>query len=271
MPNNIKNYAVKSKKKGVEYTIPYRTALIENLGSFNFASTSSITTQRSKTILAKEPKTIKWIQSFKQNCTFIDIGANIGIYSIIAAKLKNANVYAFEPHVFNYAELYKNILINNLMHKIIGYNLALSNETEISKLFISSMTPGESHHDFSENRIVTQPSIGTKNAIQYFGNEIRDNRLTQGCAGFTLDYLLKTQVFPCPNHIKIDVDGFEWKVIDGMTNIINNSNVESILIEIDDHPKNTKILKIMEDAGWSYNQDECYDLSDYETNYIFRK
>ena len=44
-----------------------------------------------------------------RNNTYLDIGANVGLYSIYAAKLTEANVYAFEPSVLNLEILYKNI------------------------------------------------------------------------------------------------------------------------------------------------------------------
>jgi len=50
----------------------------------------------------------------KENMGVIDIGANIGYYSLLAAKLvgKNGKVYAFEPETANYKMLLKNIEIN---------------------------------------------------------------------------------------------------------------------------------------------------------------
>jgi FkbM family methyltransferase len=44
----------------------------------------------------------------------IDVGANVGMYSIYAAKLKKARVFAFEPESQNYSTLLKNIISNEL-------------------------------------------------------------------------------------------------------------------------------------------------------------
>ena len=48
-----------------------------------------ITKYRNDTILTKEPETIKWIQGMDKNSTFYDVGANIGLYSMIAAMLNS--------------------------------------------------------------------------------------------------------------------------------------------------------------------------------------
>ena len=79
-----------------------------------FINNNELTLFRSLSFSNKEPETLKWINRFEKNSTFFDIGANVGLYSIYAAKLTGANVYAFEPSVLNLEILYKNIDLNNL-------------------------------------------------------------------------------------------------------------------------------------------------------------
>ena len=62
-----------------------------------------------RTLFSKEPITLAWIDTFKDGETLYDIGANVGMYTIYAAVMRKANVYAFEPEALNYAELNKNI------------------------------------------------------------------------------------------------------------------------------------------------------------------
>ena len=81
---------------------------------------------RHKTFFSKEPETIKWIDEFKKGSTFFDIGANIGLYSIYAAEVKNSSVYAFEPSFFNLEFLARNIYYNKLVQKISIIPIALS-------------------------------------------------------------------------------------------------------------------------------------------------
>ena len=58
--------------------------------------------------------------------TFWDIGANVGLYSIYAAKKKNLRVIAFEPSVFNLELLARNLFLNDLQDKVTIAPLALS-------------------------------------------------------------------------------------------------------------------------------------------------
>ena len=71
---------------------------------------------RVKTFYTKEPDTLKWIDSFKNNSktVFWDIGANIGIFSIYAALKKNIKIFSFEPSFNNLSILGENISINQI-------------------------------------------------------------------------------------------------------------------------------------------------------------
>jgi precorrin-6B methylase 2 len=70
-----------------------------------YALTGSSSTKRVQSLFTKEPITLAWIDSFKEGETLFDIGANLGMYTVYAAVMRNANVYAFEPEALNYAEL----------------------------------------------------------------------------------------------------------------------------------------------------------------------
>ena len=96
-----------------------------------------VTRFRAKTFESKEPETLKWIESFKPSDTFLDIGANIGIYSFFAAKL-NHKVISIEPDALNYALLNLNIRENNLSSKVKAYSIAMNDLKKFSYFNISS-------------------------------------------------------------------------------------------------------------------------------------
>mgnify|MGYP001312369977 CR=1 FL=1 len=205
--------------------------------------------KRVRRFFTKEPKTLEWIDSFGTQDKFLDIGANIGIYSLYAAK-KDLQVYAFEPQALNFAELYTNIYLNDLQHKITGYGIALTDVNSIEYLSLLSMVPGQSHNNYDISK---------------------HNQIKQGCAGYRLDHLVEQGVIPQPDHVKIDVDGIESKVIAGGIDTI--SKCKSILVEAE----NIDILKPIQDIGFKIDNTLTFDLgiSQYsnqmETNYILRK
>ena len=65
---------------------------------------------------------------------FLDIGANIGYYSLFFKKIKN--IYAFEPNKDNFLKLKKNCNLNNL--NIRTYNFGLSNLNSESEIWYSN-------------------------------------------------------------------------------------------------------------------------------------
>ena len=228
----------------IDHTIEF-----QEVAGIKFQTNGRVIQKRIKRFYSKEPKTIEWIDTFKPSESFLDVGANIGQYSLYAAK-KGISVYAFEPQALNYAELYTNIYLNNLGHKINGYCIALSNTNTIEYLSLLSMVPGQSHNNY---------------AIDIPG------QIKQGCAGFALDYLVKKKVVPQPTHIKIDVDGIESKVIEGGTNTIKNC--KTVLIEVE----NMEIVNMITKLGFKIDHNFTFE---FETapevdkkifNYIFKK
>ena len=229
-------------KGKIDHTIEFRA-----VAGIKFQTNGRIIKKRVKRFYSKEPKTIEWIDTFKPTETFLDVGANIGQYSLYAAK-KGISVYAFEPQALNYAELYTNIYLNNLGHKINGYCIALSNTNTIEYLSLLSMVPGQSHNNY---------------AIDIPG------QIKQGCAGFALDYLVEKKVIPQPTHIKIDVDGIESKVIEGGINTIKNC--KTVLVEVE----NMEIVNTITKLGFEIDNNLTFEFTTAPdkkiVNYIFKK
>ena len=171
---------------------------------------------RTQTFLTKEPDTIRWIENFKVNSVFWDVGANIGLYSCFASRQKKAKTFAFEPSVFNLEVLSKNIYCNNLSDKIIIIPLSLTSETKISSFNMSKIEVGGARSSFSENY---------DEEGNVFNPVFKYNTL--GISGN--DFVKKFNIDK-PDYIKIDVDGIEYLVLNGLSEILDDTS--SILIEV---------------------------------------
>ena len=66
----------------------------------------------------------------------IDVGANIGVYSIFAANANNTIVYAFEPMIDNFKLLSENIRLNQLEKRILPFNSAVGVKKEKRNLYL---------------------------------------------------------------------------------------------------------------------------------------
>jgi FkbM family methyltransferase len=170
----------------------------------------------------REPDTVNWVESFEINSIFFDIGANIGAYSLIAASTKkNIQVFAFEPHSYNFTTLVSNIYENKFSNTITPINMGVSNISLLSTLYHWDKYPlgesGSSGHQLN--------NIHDHEGLE-FNPIFQQSILSISIDNFIREYNIH------PNYIKIDVDGIEKLIIQGMTNLIMNQNsLISILVE----------------------------------------
>lgn len=178
-----------------------------------------------------ETETINWILNFEPNSNFIDVGANIGLFSLFAAKKKH-NVLSIEPEAHNFTILNLNIFDNNFNDNVVCYPIALASKNKLSKLNIFKMGWGHSLHSFD-------------NDIKK-GDTKQDPVFKQGSFGMSLDDVIEQTKF-FPNYVKIDVDGNELDVILGCTKLLKSKSVISIMIEINSHDlvSKNKIFNLM--------------------------
>lgn len=218
--------------------------------AMRFATTGSSSKKRVRTLFSKEPITLAWIDTFEQGATLYDIGANVGMYTIYAAMMRGAKVHAFEPEALNYAEINKNIFLNDLHGQVLAYCLALSDVDKVDKLLLSDFGLGISYHDFEENSWTEDKEFAPDWKVS------KDNRRQQGCIGRRIDSLIADGL-PAPDHIKIDVDGLEHRVIEGMLDALRNPALKTMLIEINfDNPKNLELIDTICALGWRFSWEQ---------------
>ncbi len=133
---------------------------------------------------------------FKPNTSFLDIGANIGVHSLSAAAVSGGQVYSFEPVAFIREKLKKNIELNRHTN-IQVVPLALSDENKIIKT---------NYSESSSNQ-------GTFSIV----NEANGTSTIQCIKGD--EFVLENKIENI-SVIKIDVEGFEYSVLTGLTNTI---------------------------------------------------
>jgi len=120
--------------KRLDVALPVRVA---GRKVFKIYDYGKMTRYRASSFEYKEPETIAWIDSFAPGASLLDIGANVGVYSLYAASRGNA-VVALEPDALNYALLNLNVRLNNFGNQIMPYLVAAHNEAKFSNFNISS-------------------------------------------------------------------------------------------------------------------------------------
>lgn len=179
---------------------------------------------RAKTFFTEEPETIAWLDSMQPSDVFYDVGSNVGLYAIYAAKFRKCRVFAFEPEAQNYALLMENISLNDLQGRCQPACLAMARETAIGKLRVRYLTKSGAYNLFRTKDGQTAESVKAT------GNH--DEGFDQLALGVSLDDLVAKHGLPSPTHLKIDVDGIEPEIIAGGLDTIRSGNVRSILIEL---------------------------------------
>ena len=148
---------------------------------------------------------------------FLDIGANIGYYSLFFNKINN--IYAFEPNKKNFLRLKENSELNNLNINL--YNFGLSNLSSESEIWFTNKDKMGGSAIFDKN----DPELSKYDPK----NIIKEKVLIK-----KLDEIL--EINNSKILIKIDVERHEKKVLSGMKKLINQNDV-IMQIEIGDEQK----------------------------------
>lgn len=147
------------------------------------------------------------LQYVRSEDLFIDIGANIGTYSIPLSAYSGCTCIAFEPDADNYKNFSDNVRINLLNGRIKTEQMAIADYD--GNIGFSSGMDAISHISTKDDFLVKCQSLDS-----YFNtNKVR------------------------PNIIKIDVEGFESLVISGFSTLTNGFKPQVILIELRGHGK----------------------------------
>ncbi len=206
-------------------------------GPIRFYCLGDLARWRAETLLTKEPETIQWIDRFGDTDVLYDVGANMGVYSLYAACKKNLMVLAFEPSAANYYLLSRNIQENALEDRVQAYCLALNDKNTLDQLHLRDVGFAHSMASFAT-------AVGSD-------GKTFEAAFKQRAVGLSLDSFIELFSAPCPNHLKIDVDGIEERIIDGAVRTLSNPQLKSVLVELDTSlsEETQRIIKKFDDAG----------------------
>jgi FkbM family methyltransferase len=154
-------------------------------------------------------------QELKKDMTFVDLGANKGIFTILAAKMvgKKGRVFAFEPAAFNISILKNNLRWYNHVSIIAK---AVSDRTGKARFYLSS-SDTVTHTLFEDpNEKRNYVDVETISLDEFFKD--KDSHV---------------------DFIKIDVEGAEIKALEGMKGIIKTNPGIKMIIEF--QPENLRV------------------------------
>jgi FkbM family methyltransferase len=169
-----------------------------------------------------------------KNPIILDIGANIGIFSIFAAHLyKNAKIFAYEPGVDNFNILVGNIQRNNLKQQVFPYRLAIAAKEGEEEFFLS---PQDCSHSLIPQQI--DKVVGKEKII---------------CT--TLAAVIERNGLEKIDFLKIDIEGAEYEVLYSLSPDIYKK-ISYLALEIHNHHQHRpeELLKFLDANGFTMNQ-----------------
>lgn len=175
----------------------------------------------------------KFLNNFPDPFIFIDVGANKGLYSILAAKNLNCKkVISFEPVPLTYEFLKKNAELNNVINKCQLHNLAISEKSEDTEISFDSEHSGVSS-------LTSQFKSVRQNYIKI--STINYERLEDLFPSKSFNYILK-----------VDVEGFERTVLNEIFKCNFSEYINNVYYEVDESWETPILIeKILRDKGFS--------------------
>lgn len=179
--------------------------------------------------------------SVSDNSIIIDIGANIGVFSIFAAQSENTIIYAFEPMADNFDLLKKNIRQNKLENRIFPFNFGLAGKEENRKLYL-----GESpFHSF------LSASDSPFNAL--YGKPPESQKYSEITCITLKDVFDRNNIKKC-GLLKIDCEGAEFEILYNLPDEYFK-RIKEIRMEYHNHKNNEKntgdsLRKFLEQKGF---------------------
>lgn len=183
--------------------------------SFQLAIESRRELRRVRSLPGERDLLARMLDHLSPGDTVYDIGANVGLISLVLAghRLATATrIHAFEPEPANFRQLSRNIELNALSDRVSPHRLALGEAEGEAELFVRG-GPGEGRHSLASSK-------GSTGSIRV--------------PVMTLDSFARSAGDP-PDFLKIDVEGAEGRVLAGMEALLPEARPRELFIEI--HPK----------------------------------
>lgn len=185
-----------------------RTVSLDGVESFHLfldPDSIAITPILMKDGVWDEASTRFFIQSIRPGDVVVDVGANIGYFTVLFAKLvgPSGRVYAFEPDPSNFEILERNLRLNGL-DNVVAEQKALSDKNEVLTLYMNDQLREDSRIVRPKNREVETVEVEAVVFDDYFAG--REKRI---------------------DLVKVDTQGAEGKIVSGMTE--TNANNDLVL------------------------------------------
>lgn len=173
----------------------------------------------------REPEVLDWIDGFKPDSVFFDVGANFGTETLYAALKPGgpARIAAFDVESLASFNLALNLRLNNVT-KVDNHLLAVGDRTGLARM--------EENLNYLHVADLPKYATAAKTVMQM---SLDDFSAATGLV---------------PDHVKIDVDGPELAILEGMKGLIGGATLKSVMIEINSEEAGRVTAEVFTKAGF---------------------
>jgi FkbM family methyltransferase len=194
-------------------------------GPISFVLLSEMAAGRARSLFERQPDTIAWIDGFEPGRVFWDIGANIGVYALYAARRGDTKVVAFEPAAVNYFILSANCEMNRFEGRMDCLLTGISDGTSIDRIGVTQFVPGDS--------------------FSFAGKPRHAEGARQAAFMVSIDQLVEQYGVPCPTYIKIDVPALTAQIITGGARTLRRPEMRELHVEVNDKTRSGRTIATM--------------------------
>jgi FkbM family methyltransferase len=162
--------------------------------------------------------------------TFVDIGANVGVYTLLAASVPDVDVVAFEPSTVAFSRLQENVALNRLSGRVRAERKALG-----AQFYSGKITTGGD----TVNCIIDDQTAESTESVEVV----------------TVDSELNPELVPFVALMKVDVEGKELDVLQGATNVLREAH-PVLIVERNDPIRVSAFLSEYGYDPYTYNPEE---------------
>jgi FkbM family methyltransferase len=174
-----------------------------------------------------------------QGKTVYDIGGFVGLIAMFFARKvgKSGQVVTFEPNPQNYAALLDHLRLNDFRN-VTALQIGVSRHPDKLEFFVSNQMPARGTADPKRQELIRK-----EKGVQAFQIEVD-----------SLDNIVDARKLPFPDLIKIDVEGLELGVLEGMTRLLQEHKPD---LHVELHgPHDAQVAAFLLEKGYSLLQIE---------------
>jgi len=196
--------------------------------------------------------------NYNQQSVILDIGCNIGYFSVLSAKHKSIHkIFSIDANIDNINMLKISCLFNEIKN-IEPINVCISNNV------------GEFHVKGNSELVKNCGNIGGLSFIKTTDNITFDSIINQPVTSTTIDEIIKINKIVDIIIMKVDIEGGELNALKGASNVLKTNIIKNIIIEITPKFNNDsiEILKIIEDNNYDIFNIPHLEIGTYNNSVI---